>query len=772
LIILNTGWSPAYSDSPGLKGATKLFNLSSGAFIKEYKFSTHSEYPFHGLHSFVYKNGVIWGNFKYSGIYDPTKRGLCRIDTVTDAITTIRPTYVTTDEYELCPILITDDGTKIITVAADGFAYPPLAGRYGIAIYTIADGSWALMNNSTVPGLDPAGIFRWVSLAYDNNTGMIVSGDYAEKSDGALNAVNINGFILQAKYKIGTYAGGVWGWLPSVAASFITGFSEDNAVVINSPLATEGLFSFWDRSSLGVPSLYWGREGNSLNLGPYLARANEIAPEWTIDGTPNKLSFAVSNGHLFDSQNRSSLLSTYLVKGKKLTIKEGETVGGVNYWQNQGSFYITGRKLTYQRGVYPLMEISAEDRRTFWEHKNIMATEYYTDYPETILADILESILAFVTADVDLPSFDTRRLITHQWVETAAKDIANAICDRFGYFPRMTVDNKFSARKISDANAVDHIYPNNTKIENYSPDDSESNFVNQVVVTGHDPTEINVTFEEESVGQVAGTIGWWGCKQTYTVYYSQDRARVCLYPRLLVLESAQSMGFRLANMISPLLSPPPLVLFPAGSVSESITYEDPNHQYCVITVTAPNLIPTLIFAVASWAGAHTIPDGLISAFAGVTIPIGRILEGIAMMIVLSILSAIGNFQYEIYAHPRGTIRRTIQNTPDHGNDLDNQVALGEIIQQKFEEPLISTVQEANEVADQEILVAKMQRNAASFSKIAHLQDEVGDTIQVVHPNTEEAFKVFVAGLKRIMKIPEEGGQDGYWRDEIKGWICE
>ena len=58
---------------------------------------------------------------------------------------------------------------------------------------------------------------------------------------------------------------------------------------------------------------------------------------------------------------------------------------------------------------------------------------------------------------------------------------------------------------------------------------------------------------------------------------------------------------------------------------------------------------------------------------------------------------------------------------------------GQIIPYEFEDPLSYTVQHCNMVAASEGAVVQAQRNCVRFEKTAHLQDELGDRIQINSP---------------------------------------
>jgi hypothetical protein len=117
----------------------------------------------------------------------------------------------------------------------------------------------------------------------------------------------------------------------------------------------------------------------------------------------------------------------------------------------------------------------------------------------------------------------------------------------------------------------------------------------------------------------------------------------------------------------------------------------------------------------------------------------------------------------------GHERLSIQSSP-HGDDLVFQAELGKIVEKKIDEPLCISAAQCNEYADYEASIIRYQRDRLKFSKVAHLQDDEGDTLQVIQPYSGIAQKVFVTDLTRKMKIPASPDDDGYFTDEIEGWL--
>jgi hypothetical protein len=212
-----------------------------------------------------------------------------------------------------------------------------------------------------------------------------------------------------------------------------------------------------------------------------------------------------------------------------------------------------------------------------------------------------------------------------------------------------------------------------------------------------------------------------------------------------------------------------------GGISENLIIPGPSvnfyEKYCTIEVVATDLTPFFVTAILGlaasiWAFDLCSVDPV--SHQGKTWRVGTLICDIFIMTALDIVSSMGNFQYEILANPVGKVRRSVQGTAD---DFDLQAQLGFVIAKKFDDPLCYSPEQCVTVANQELLIAKLQRRRAIFEKMADLRDETGDTIQVLHPQTLETLTFFITELTRTMKLAEPG-KDGYFIDVIEGWKLE
>ena len=337
-------------------------------------------------------------------------------------------------------------------------------------------------------------------------------------------------------------------------------------------------------------------------------------------------------------------------------------------------------------------------------------------------------------------------------------DIISQVLERYAYYFRFDYQGYAHARQISNDASIDHTYADNTKLLDYTPDDRYSDFTNRVTVRGQELTFTEVTYDEERITTLSGTLGWWGCKAEHEVWFSNDRSRRCVNPRLEVIESSCSIAMELAGSIEEYLA--------VGTGTDA-------EKYCTVYAEAPNLVPNLIAMMAGLLAAMFIPDGVWAVGfignGGSTICIGSAIRTGIMIQINMVLGSIANYQYAVWAQPLGEIRRSIQG---QANDTDHQVEISEIVEQVIDDPLCYSLDDCNTVAEQELMISQMQRRRIQIEKVAHLQDEDGDTISIKHPYSNQAMTLFIADITRKYKKSDPGSDNGYFLDAIEGWVCE
>ncbi len=725
-------------------GGCWVFDIDTGALIDSWT-SSDSDFPRFGLlHATVYNGKIYAGMAKYTSGYSQSSfRGLAELDISSGTVVLYRPSYCSDDDHWFGRPFHLKDGLLAMTHHG-----------YGVAVFDTIAKTWTLYNNASLPGMTVDGIDlkSEAQIAFDSTNEMIFVGDvgaWGAKDDNGVFMFSINGFIRQSTLRIGTDPGG--GWSFAAAAPLVQGYLDYDAAAAVEPGSSTAMYVFWTREETdGEKSIKWDKDGSEIDLSAFLVAGTEVAFDRGIDGKPATLSFTVSNGHLFDPYNLMSLYNLYLRKGRKLTLRFGEEIGGTDYFENQGTFYVTGTTLSLQRGQYPVMEVEAEDGRAIWASAHIVATDIYNDLGEDILDDLMADVANLAPAEIDFPAMGGSSFEI-QWLDTTLDEIVNQICNRLAHFFRFDMDGQASARPITNAGSLSHIYTGNADLVVYSPDDKYSDFTNRVTVIGQELDFTQLTFDEERIAQIAGTIGWWGCKADHVIWFSEDKSRRCINPRMNVLETASSIPFQLA-----------------GNVSETIEEcgVGDDNKFCTVYVTAPNLIgmlaASLAIAVGGWAiGNYAPPTG------GMTISVGRWVEKAGLVACVLILGSTANYQIEVWAQPLGQVRRSVQATWD---DTEHQTEIGAIVPAVITDPLCYSAADCLEVATFEGMVAQMQRRRVTLTKVAHLQDEEGDTIRRAHPYSGQNIDLFITRIKRTLTVPEPGQGGGAFLDELECWV--
>lgn len=689
-------------------GYLLIYDLVYGGQLYNFHQTTHAGFPWLGLSWPFHYNGHVYGTMIYSDLYGNEDRyGLVDITLSTGAIQYYRPSWGTYDNYPFMHKISMGDGRLLM----------PVSG-FGLATFDTTSGSWVLYDDDNVPGITGGGGgTSWAAVAYDPLEN-IIFGSNADGYNGSVVAFPENGQFEQLKYLTGVYD---TDWAFGDSSVLVNGYeSSQPAIVIASD---DALWSLWSHKDITEQSLYWDQESASKSLLDYLTN-DPVTASWEID-RPGTLSFSLSHGHLFDPSNSMSVLAPFLIKGRKIVFKLGETVDGTDYLQDQGMFVIKETKLSYKREQYPTITVSCEDLSMLWSEGRIIATEYFdNDAPGNILSNLLQDHAGLSVADIDIPTIENSHNLYHQFIDQDLKEMLDLILGHFGYFLFLNADRTVSARKIDLTKDPDHIYT--SKIIDFTPDDSFSSFCNRVVVRGEGRYDIEVLYDMESVGTLAGTVLPFGSTETKRVWYSDDHVRTCRDPQLNINTSI--CEYELFSM--------------SGGGNEYISAVDSEEHYVDISMEAPDLTGVFVTLAAAIiaTGIAAIECTLVCGPFIFALSIETQLMGYA-------LGSLAQYDYEIYAKPLGHENQTFQ---AEANDLVSQRELdGQVITEEIDDAFCYEIAHCQRVSTQELEIVKAQRNRSSFSKIAHLQDEVGDMLQINHPYTALALKIFLPKLTRV-----------------------
>lgn len=734
-------------------GGITVHSMATGAILWEWRTTADADFPYRGpgWSRPRYFDGHIYFNILYYDYVGYTNmRGMCDINLATEGIQYHRPTWASFDNYALYGYYAVDSVNRQLWIATKSL----ISGTEYVtaARYDIDSGAWVWFTYITFPGIPPAyTASAGYNIFYDETTGNVGVGlgqlyGYANYQGCIM--FNASGSFTQLKYLLAEKTAS-WEWEEhddiKLLAQSTTSMNPAAAVDTD-----DLMWVLWDDfdfiTQLYTP--YWDRDMGAFDLVDYLTGAVKL--RWEVK-KPNSLDFTLSRGHLFDPQNSYSTLRDLVKKGRLMTVRMGEIYEGAAYLENQGTFVVVETSLQYGMAQYPTIRVRAESLSTIWKEQNVIATTLYTSTPDTAIANVLQNYAGLGVADYDIPEFVNEHDIEHQFLDLEVWDIIEELCDHWFYVPYDDMDGIFTCLRVNLEKAVDHIYSSGAKISGFTPDDSYSDFTNAVRVMGETDDYLDVLYDEELITALAGTVGWWEKKTEHTVRYSQDDSRQCRDPRLYVVQSIQLQGL-LMDMLS------------SGDGGEYISYEDPEERYCVVTIEVPDLTAAVVGAIVAMVaiGAASIGcDGYFTGWCGVMIAA----LAVAASLVMYLLSAVANYQYEVYARPLGEEKQSIEYT---ANDYEHQQSLdGRVIRQDIDDSLCYSVSECRRVAEGNLAIVQAQRKRIKFKKVAHMQDEILDKVTIPHPYSGEDVVVVVTGITRTYK--KGGGTQGGMWDEIEGW---
>jgi hypothetical protein len=444
----------------------------------------------------------------------------------------------------------------------------------GLVIYNVTTHTWTVYNRANTPGFRAGATDDYVArVAYDEDANVIICGESNAWNYDAYD--KIQAFTEGGSFYIGRMIEGAesGGSYTFGASSQLTKYGKLDLTIALDPQDT--LWALFTHQAAGdnERSLQWDRDSMQPELQDYIVAGRPVAVAWEL-GKITRAEFTLARGDLFDPTNTMSIYNPVVAKGRLIELYFGELVGGLEFWQLQGIFVVTGLSISYGKDRHPTITVTAEDRSVMWGEMNITASAPYNGTAfATVFAELM-ALAGLTVADYDAPAIGSPHTVYMQWVDESLAAILEQLCDHYGLYPHWQQSGKFTLRAIDTAAAVAHAYASTQKIIDWTTDDRFSSFVNRVTVRceGHD--FIEVLWDEERVGSKNGTVGFWTKNEKHKIYFSDDRTRRCRYVRMDVLQSINDYS--------------PLMKLLGGKGDEYLSTVDPSETWVEVKIESPN----------------------------------------------------------------------------------------------------------------------------------------------------------------------------------------
>jgi hypothetical protein len=254
------------------------------------------------------------------------------------------------------------------------------------------------------------------------------------------------------------------------------------------------------------------------------------------------------------------------------------------------------------------------------------------------------------------------------------------------------------------------------------PENSQDG-INKVIVIFLDSALSRVDGPNQRLGTAEVTTGFFSKKEELECWWSEDKKQRASDTTLKILKSVNSG------------------LLPVGDES----YEQKSDFVGQIDVTISVWVPIMAtMMVAAYLIAACIPDGVAAFIGGVTIPIGRIIQAVAMVAILVLMLSIGSAQYEIWGIPF-----------DYAYLEKKSIAIEDGLQywleneKEIKNDFIGTHDQADTIATTELIWEKSQTRPRRIVIEDDPSLEVGDIIGI-----PDGRKILIIGLSKKIKRGE------------------
>lgn len=259
----------------------------------------------------------------------------------------------------------------------------------------------------------------------------------------------------------------------------------------------------------------------------------------------------------------------------------------------------------------------------------------------TIATEIATNVMGLDIEETDLSGWGSQTAgVSQQFVEQSPLVSLAQLMLPDGFLPRFDGEGKLTQTQGETTKVPSRFYDTLDTIRTLIRPFSDLDAVNSVEVIGLDPIKTKVSQQLQPLAQVSITTGYFTPDEEVNVYWSNDRTLLAESVQLKIQRSVNgglsSLGGGESFALILAENQPPAGLSIGARLS-------------VGTGFSPYII---VFLTALYVALAAIPDSVtVALVAGVTIPVGRIIQAGALAAVLILMTKIGRGQYEFRGVP-------------------------------------------------------------------------------------------------------------------------
>jgi hypothetical protein len=470
--------------------------------------------------------------------------------------------------------------------------------------------------------------------------------------------------------------------------------------------------------------------------GSYLQTPLDLTPYCSkISWSPDRFGFTLEDR---DAQFHPDFGAkrNYLVNGAILRLQEGdvalETTEWINSFTGQVQGQIGWRKSRRSQALEATVLVYSRENTQSWKRRSI-TTKQYTAGTEigVMLHDLCIGLMGMSPGEIRIPSTLGVQLKHHlnQLVQVSPWGGITAILETVGSVPFFDGDGRLACYSKSLTTTETRLFSDWKKVVDYIIPEFSQEAINQIRVIFLDSNLEEVPGSDQLLGTAQATAGFFIPKIELDCWWSEDHKQRARNTRMVIKQSVITKVGRMASVGN----------FGMEWATEEYEIIDDFHGRVVITV--PWYTPALFAAaLLQYLAAAAMGDMVVSFGAGWTVPVGRIMEALALIQILGMMMCIGTGQYEIWGIPYDYAYIEKQSIAAECN-LEYWQLNERIIKNDF----LGTQEQADAIA----LLELIWEHSRCFPRKLVIKDdpklELGDLIRL-----PDGIKFFITGMSKSL----------------------